>query len=42
VLLVEPFAFAVDLDAGAVDQDMQRLVAYDPLGQNSQTTAFDG
>ena len=33
MLLVEPFAFAIDLDAGAVDQDMQRFVAHDPLWQ---------
>ena len=39
VLLVEPFALAVNLDAGAVDQDMQRLVVNDQLWQDSQTAA---
>ena len=32
VLLVEPFAFAGS--AGAVDQDMQRLVVHDPIWQD--------
>jgi hypothetical protein len=29
--LVEPFAFVVDLDAGAVDEQMQGLVALNPF-----------
>src|SRR3954465_15577369 len=39
MLLVEPFTFAVDLDAGAVDEDMQRFIVDDPLWQNGQTAA---
>jgi hypothetical protein len=31
VLLVKPFAFAVNLDPGAVDEQMQRLVALNPF-----------
>jgi hypothetical protein len=36
VLLIEPFTFTINLDAGAVDQDMQRFVAHDALRQNFQ------
>jgi hypothetical protein len=39
VFLIEPFAFAVNLDPGAVDQDMQRFLADDPLWQDLQTAA---
>lgn len=39
VLLVEPFTFSVNLDAGAVDEQMQRLVALNPFRQGE---AADG
>ena len=32
--LIQPFALAVDLQAGAIDQEMQRLVTTDRLWQN--------
>jgi hypothetical protein len=36
VFLIEPFAFAVKLHPGAVDQQMQWLVPFDTLRQNRQ------
>jgi hypothetical protein len=38
VLLVQPFAFAVNLQACAVDKKMQRLRGVKPLQQNGQAT----
>jgi hypothetical protein len=37
VFLVEPFAFAVELHARAVDEQVQWLVSLDPLRQNLQS-----
>jgi hypothetical protein len=39
VLLVQPLSFAIDLEAGAVDQQMHRLISPDPLRQNGQAHA---
>ena len=39
MLLIEPLAFGINLDAGAIEQDMKRLVSHDPLWQNGQTAA---
>jgi hypothetical protein len=39
MLLIQPFAFAVNLQATAVDQEMQRLVVVDPLRQDCQPAA---
>ena len=39
MFLVEPFAFAVNLDASAVDEQMQRLVALDSFRQDRQAAA---
>ena len=39
MLLIEPFAFAVDLETGAVDQEMQWLGAVSVLRQCHQATA---
>ena len=39
MLLIQPLALAIDLEAGAVDQEMQRLAGVDPLRQNRQATA---
>ena len=39
VLLIEPFAFAVNLDTGAVDEEMQWLRAVNVLRQYRQATA---
>src|SRR5512134_2112171 len=36
VFLIEPFTLAVNLQAGAVDEKMQWLVAVDPLWQDRQ------
>src|SRR5689334_22558214 len=38
-LLIQPFALAVDLQAGAVDKKVQRLVAIDPFRQDRQAAA---
>src|SRR5690349_86685 len=37
VFLIQPFALAVDLETGAVDEKMQWLIAVDPLWQDRQT-----
>jgi hypothetical protein len=39
VFLVEPFALAINLEAGAVDQKVQWLRMIDPLWQDRQTAA---
>src|ERR1700739_2008317 len=39
VFLVEPFALAINLEAGAVDQKVQWLRTIDSLGQDGQTAA---
>jgi len=38
-LLIEPFALAVNLEASAVDQEMQWLRAIDALRQDRQPAA---
>ena len=39
VFLIEPFALAVNLQASAVDQQMQRLCAVNSLRQDRQAAA---
>jgi hypothetical protein len=39
VFLIEPFSFAICLEAGAVDQEMQWLSAVDVFRQYGQTAA---
>ena len=39
MFLIQPFALAVNLEAGAVDEEMQRLVAIDPVWQDRQAAA---
>ena len=39
VLLIEPFAFAVNLETGAVDEEMQWLGAVNALRHYRQATA---
>ena len=38
MLLIEPLAFAVGLQTGAVDQKVQWLIRVEPFGQDCQTT----
>ena len=39
VFLIQPFALAINLEASAVDEEMQRLVAVDPFRQDRQAAA---
>jgi hypothetical protein len=36
-LLIQPFTFAVNLQAGAIDEEMEGFLATDRLWQNGQT-----
>ena len=37
--LIQPLALAIDLEASAVDEEMQRFVAIDPFQQDRQAAA---
>jgi hypothetical protein len=39
MFLIEPLALAIDLEASAVDEEMQRLAGVDAVRQNRQATA---
>ena len=39
MFLIEPLALAIDLEASAVDEEMQRLVAPEPVRQDRQVAS---